>query len=230
MPNIHDLTFGIHVTSLKNWDEIDAWANERILSRVETTPEIKAKAEELTASYATAEEKMEALYYFIQTEFEYVQADLDRGGYTPHYASEIYENLYGDCKDQVTLFISLLKSAGIRAYPALINPYPYWTIDRKFPTPHFSHLIVYIPTDQKEYWLDTTSDVTPFPNLYYSNQGRWAFVIDGKGGKFHKTPLAKAEENLVISEINSLIEGTNYKNEMILKTRGYFNDTNKPLV
>ena len=42
-------------------------------------------------------------------EIEYVQADLNRGGFTPHFAEDVFNNRYGDCKDQSILLLSLLK-------------------------------------------------------------------------------------------------------------------------
>jgi hypothetical protein len=38
------------------------------------------------------------------------------GGLRANYASDIYRNKYGDCKDKTTLLISMLQVAGIHAF------------------------------------------------------------------------------------------------------------------
>ncbi|MEW6420073.1 MAG: DUF3857 domain-containing protein [Nitrospirota bacterium] len=188
MPPIDHMLSMIQLSSLKDWKEIDQWAGGILFPRIEVTKEIKDKAEKITKEAMSDEEKIAALFYFIQSAIEYIRADLNRGGYIPHPASEVLRNQYGDCKDQVILFLSMLKAIGITAYPAFINPSPRGEINREVPSPDFSHMIVYIPTKERDLWLDTTTGVTEFPYLPRSDEDRWAFVIDGKGGKFLKTP------------------------------------------
>jgi len=195
MPPINDVIPKLYLTSLREWEEIDRWANGLFLDKIEVPKKIKTKAQEITKKAETEIEKIEALFYFIERKIEYIQADLNRGGYRPHFATEILKNQYGDCKDQVILFISMLKSLGITAYPALINPYPSTEVNKKIISPNFKHLIVYIPRKKNDLWLDTTSGVTKFPYLCWPNQGRWALVVNGNGGKFLKTPLENAENN-----------------------------------
>ncbi|MBK7711537.1 MAG: transglutaminase domain-containing protein [Bacteroidales bacterium] len=72
----------------------------------------------------SADEKTKLLLDFVRNNIRYVAADIDRGGFTPHPLQEIINSRYGDCKDQVMLFISLLKCAGMEAFPVLVNPYP----------------------------------------------------------------------------------------------------------
>ncbi len=190
-----DMIPEIELSSLENWGEVDQWASGHYLSKLELTEEIKAKAQEITKGAETEREKIEAIFCFIQRTIEYIQADLNRGGYIPHPASEVLRNRYGDCKDQVILFIAMLRAVGITAYPALINPYPYSETNREVPSTDFSHLISYVPGEGGDLWLDTTSRVTEFPRLHWSNQDRWALIIDGKGGKFLKIPPSKPEDN-----------------------------------
>ncbi|MDB4444598.1 hypothetical protein N9174_04600 [bacterium] len=77
-------------------------------------------------------------------------------------------------------------------------------LSRKVPTPIFDHLIaiVHIPRERGDLWLDTTSGVTEFPYRHWINQDRWAFVVNGKGGKFIKTPSSTPEDNQGIIRID----------------------------
>lgn len=194
MPSLDEIAPQIHLSSIKNWDAIDNWASIIFYRDKEIPGEIKAMANNIIKDAKTENEKIEALFYYVQSNIEYVAADLNRGGYAPHPLNEIIKNRYGDCKDQGMLLIAMLREVGIMAYPALLNPYPYNT-NMDVPTPRFSHLIVYIPGKEKDIWLDTTSGVTQFPGLFWANQGQLAFIINGKGGRFLKTPESQPGEN-----------------------------------
>lgn len=229
MPVIDDIIPGIKLSSLEGWEEVNAWASKIIFSKIDVTEEIKAKAQEIIRDAKTEKEKIDALFYFIQSDIKYIQADLDRGGYMPHSANEILKNKYGDCKDQVVLFLSLLKAIGITAYPALINTLV--DVNRKVSSPHaFNHLIVYVPFEEGNLWLDTTSDATEFPFLHWANQDRWAFIINGKGGKFLRTPSLKPEHNQGNININYNFENESPHYKMTIGGKGAMGDSLKSIL
>ena len=58
---------------------------------------------------------------FVQKTIRYVAVEIGIGGYQPHFAQETFRNQYGDCKDKVTLFRSLMKALNRDVYPVLIN-------------------------------------------------------------------------------------------------------------
>jgi len=224
MPPFVEKIPGVLVSSLRGWNEVDEWASGLFFPKIEVTQEVKAKAQHITREARTEEEKIEAIFYFLQSRIEYVAADLWRGGYSPHSVNEIIKNQYGDCKDQVVLFLSMLKAVGITAYPAHINPFPSADVNREIPLPNFSHLIVYIPRKGGDLWLDTTPGVTEFPHLHWTNQGRWAFVNDGKGGKFLKTPSSKPGDNQGIIRIHTKFKDGTLNCKLTIEGKGAMND------
>jgi tetratricopeptide (TPR) repeat protein len=187
MPSLKSLNPVLTITTLKGWNQIDQWAKDRLFKGIEIDQVVKDKAAEITLGAVSADEKTKLLLDFVRNNIRYVAADIDRGGFTPHPLQEIINSLYGDCKDQVMLFISLLKCVGIEAFPVLINPYPYEEL-LDVPAPNFFHLIALVPHDKDSIWLDPTSRSTPFPELSFSNNQRYAFVINGLNGKLTKTP------------------------------------------
>lgn len=195
MPNIGSLCPALVVSTLKDWSELNTWAYEKLMPSVEVSNEIRELAYKLASTAKTTDEKIRSIAYYIQRNIQYVYADLNRGGFTPHMAGDILKSRYGDCKDQTILLISLLKAIGIDAYPALINPYPYEE-NLDIPVNNFVHLITYLPLADKELWLDMTSGVTPYPKLAFADQGRIALIINEKGGILTKTPVSNSEENV----------------------------------
>jgi tetratricopeptide (TPR) repeat protein len=166
----------LEVSSFSSWAEIGTWYGGLQISKVAPTPEIRAKAEELTKGKTSDNEKLHALYDFVSTRFRYIGVDLGAGRYTPHTASDILINRYGDCKDKHTLFAALLQAAGITAYPVLISS--KFRIGDSFPSPSaFDHVITAIPRGDSFLFLDTTPEVAPFGLLMQNIRDRQALVI-----------------------------------------------------
>ena len=105
------------MTTFESWEQIGRWYAELEKDRREPTPEVRAKAQELTKGLNTDLEKTEALYDFVAKNFRYVSLSLGVGRYQPHAASDVLHDQYGDCKDKHTLLASLLEAEGLHADP-----------------------------------------------------------------------------------------------------------------
>jgi tetratricopeptide (TPR) repeat protein len=166
----------LDVSSFSSWVDIGNWYGGLQQSKVAVTPEIRAKADELTKGKTTDDEKLHALYDFVSTHFRYIGVNLGVGRYTPHAASDVLINRYGDCKDKHTLFAALLQAAGITAYPALVSS--NYRVDPAFPTASiFDHVITAIPRGDSFLFLDTTPEVAPYGLLVQGIRDRQALVI-----------------------------------------------------
>jgi hypothetical protein len=120
-PPMAEIAFNILVTSMDSWERFFRWWREEIKEKPEADPAIKDKVAQLTAGLSSAEEKIEALYDYVKQEIRYVSIGLGKSGYAPEAAPEVFENKYGDCKDQSTLLIAMLREAGIPA-PFSVQP------------------------------------------------------------------------------------------------------------
>jgi tetratricopeptide (TPR) repeat protein len=178
----------VQVSSFASWDEVAAWYGSLQRPTTQVTPEIRAKAEELTRGKKTDTEKIRALYDYVSAKFRYISISLGQGRYAPHAASEVLANQFGDCKDKHTLLAALLHAVGIEAYPVLISS--TMKIDSATPTPAlFDHLITAVPQDGSFLWLDTTTGVAPFALLVRPLRDKLALVITPLNkGLLVKTP------------------------------------------
>jgi tetratricopeptide (TPR) repeat protein len=165
----------IQISSFSSWDEVGRWFGALVQPKAVVTPEIRAKAEELTKGKSSDDEKLHALYDFVSSRYRYIGIDLGLSRYTPHAAADVLANRYGDCKDKHTLFAALLQAVGIHAYPVLISS--KFRIDSSFPSPSlFDHLITAIPRGDSFLILDTTPEVAPFGLLLATLRDRQALV------------------------------------------------------
>lgn len=178
----------VQVTSFQSWGELAKWFGPLVAARAIPTPEIKAKADELTRGAKTDDEKLRELYAFVATKYRYIGIGLGIGRYQPHAAADVLSNDYGDCKDKHTLLAALLAAEGIKAFPALVNSSA--KIDSDVPSPlQFDHVITAIPQGKGYLFLDTTPEVGPFGYLTANERDKWALVIPDSGlPQLVKTP------------------------------------------
>jgi len=170
----------VQMSTFSSWEELGKWYAGLEKDRVAPTPEIRAKAEELTRGKETDAEKIEALYDYVATNFRYVSLSFGLGRLQPHAAGAILGNQYGDCKDKHTLLASLLESVGIHADAVMINSQR--RLDPDIPAPsQFDHMITAIPQGDSYLWLDTTTEVAPYRLLVANLRNKLAVVIGEDG-------------------------------------------------
>ncbi|HYM75491.1 MAG TPA: DUF3857 domain-containing protein [Candidatus Dormibacteraeota bacterium] len=166
----------VQMTTFETWEQIGRWYASLEKDRRMPSPEVRAKADELTKGLDTDLKKTEGLYDYVAKNFRYVSLSLGVGRYQPHAASDVLHDQYGDCKDKHTLLASLLEAKGLHANSVLINSSR--KLDPDVPSPsQFDHVITMLPMGKQEVWMDTTSEVAPFRLLAYSLRKKQALVI-----------------------------------------------------
>ena len=171
----------IQLTTFESWEQIGRWYADLEKDRRKPTPEVRAKAQELTKGLNTDLEKTEALYDFVAKNFRYVSLSLGVGRYQPHAASDVLHDQYGDCKDKHTLLASLLEAEGLHASSVLINSSRKARSRRSLTLAVRSRHHHASPgqrqQNKEEVWMDTTSEVAPFRLLAYTLRKKQALVI-----------------------------------------------------
>jgi tetratricopeptide (TPR) repeat protein len=166
----------VEFSSFQSWEEVGKWYGNLQAERVKPTPEIRAKAAELTKNAADESAKARAIYNYVSGQFRYIGIAFGIGRYQPHSANEVMGNQYGDCKDKHTLLASLLEAVGIQAYPALISS--SHELDPDVPSPgQFDHVISVVAQGDHVTWLDTTPEVARYGYLLSTLRDKPALVI-----------------------------------------------------
>ena len=180
----------VQISSYESWAAVGAWYDGLLRDRVKPDPAIQAKAAELVKGAADDTAKIKAIYEYVSTQFRYIGVSLGIGRYQPHDAGQVLANGYGDCKDKHTLLASLLKAAGFKAYPVLINS--THAINPDVPSPaQFDHVVTAVQQGNDLVWLDSTSEVAPYGYLLGVLRDKKALLIeDGKPASLVPTPDA----------------------------------------
>ena len=198
----------IQLTTFSSWEDIGRWYASLEKDRRIPSPEVRAKAEQLTKGLNSDLERTEALYDFVAKNFRYVSLSLGLGRYQPHAAADVLHNQYGDCKDKHTLLESMLQAEGLHASSVLINSSR--KLDPDVPSPsQFDHVITLLPMGKEEVWMDTTSEVAPFRLLAFTLRKKQALVIPAEGTPHleetpEDTPMPDVETSEIEGKINEI--------------------------
>jgi hypothetical protein len=193
------------------WRALGLWCTHLEANRPDPSPEITAKAQELTASAPDFYTKLKSITEFIQKNIRYFIVVRGIGGFQAHFAADIYRNGYGDCKDKTTLLISMLEAIGIRAYYVPVDD-RRGVVDPEAPSLYGDHMItaIEIPAevkdprleaqvkaaDGKRYLIfDPTNERTPVGNLPSYLQGSYGILSAGAASQIVALPVLGPDAN-----------------------------------
>jgi hypothetical protein len=193
------------------WRALGQWIEQLEANRPDPSPEITAKAQELTAGSQDFFNKLTNITAYIQKNIRYFVVERGIGGYQAHYAADIFRNRYGDCKDKTTLLISMLQAAGIHAHYLQVDS-ERGVVDPDAPSLYGDHMIaaIEIPPDVKDPRLmavlnaadgkrylifDPTDERTPVGNLPSELQGGYGLLAAGPSSQVVQLPVLDPAAN-----------------------------------
>jgi hypothetical protein len=191
------------------WRAIGLWQENLEEHRHDSTPEIAAKAKDLTAAAPDLYTKLSSITDYIQKNIRYFVVERGIGGWQPHYAADIYRNRYGDCKDKTTLLISMLQSIGISAHSLSVDTRRGF-IDPAAPSYFGDHMItaIELPDGENDPRLmarvkaangktllifDPTDEKTPVGLIRTELQGGWGYLANGSDSQVLQMPVLPPE-------------------------------------
>jgi hypothetical protein len=187
------------------WRQIGQWMDKLEEHRPDPTPEITAKAQELVAGAPDLYTKLARITGYIQENIRYFIVERGIGGWQAHYATDIYRNRYGDCKDKATILISMLQAVGIRAYYLHVD-HRRGFINPDAPSLFGDHMITAIELPEGEndprlmaivkardgkrlLIFDPTDQETPVGLIYDELQGAWGNIANGPDSQVLQLPI-----------------------------------------
>ena len=168
------------------------------------------KVASLTSGVADPKEKVYRLYHYLQQNTRYISIQLGLGGFQPFEASYVSQKGYGDCKALSNFMYSLLKVAGIKSHPVLINAGrepDAKSLVEELPSTQFNHMVLCVPFVKDTLWLECTSQSDPAGYMGGFTGNRKALAITEEGGKLVGTPRYGLDENLQLRKIKAVLDG-----------------------
>ena len=191
------------------WHAIGLWQEQLEEHRHDPTPEIAAKAQELTAGATDFYTRLSRITGYVQENIRYFIVERGIGGWQPHFAGDIYRNRYGDCKDKATLLISMLQAAGIHAHSLSVD-HRRGLVDPATPSRFSDHMITAIELPDAEndprlmarvkavngknlLIFDPTDQETPVGLIRTELQGGWGYLANGADSQVLQMPVLPPE-------------------------------------
>ncbi len=191
-----------------SWDALGRWywalTKDQIHLKKEQEYQVLRHIEERVGDRARAS----ALKDWVSDQWRYVAIEIGLGGWRPGKARDVFANRYGDCKDMVFLWIAMMRTAGLEAYPALVrarNPLP---IEADFPKDWFDHVIGMTVINGDTLWADLSDPRYPLGTLPRSCESRWALVVGDFGGQLIWTPDRPAALNRMTTRFDGVLDAT----------------------
>ena len=185
------------------WHNVIRWCMSILEGPAEPAPLVTTQAEQLVNAAVTRRDTLNALASFVSHDIRYVAVEIDKGRWHPREATETLGNRYGDCKDKVALFRSMLSGLGISSVAVLANP--TWQVDSSFPSPfQFNHCIVgmrtssLVPVQQMTAgwtFFDPTDEDVRFGEIPSILRGTRVLVLDSNSTGCIRIPASDTADD-----------------------------------
>ncbi len=152
----------LQASEFRSWQEVAALGAHLFESSLRASPGVAAWVKDARAGARTDEAFILHATRFVQDEVRYVAIEVGMSRRRPSEPDAVLARRYGDCKDKTALLVAMLRTAGIKARPALVSSKMGRTLDAWGPSGlAFDHAIVKAFTsDARTIWIDPTSTLT----------------------------------------------------------------------
>ncbi len=182
-------------SSYDSWADAAAFFAGKFYPHVETDGVVAEHAADVVDGLESNEDKTRALFLDVAQNVRYTPLDLGLGGYEPDDASSVLANLHGDTRDMAVLLVSLLRSVGIDARPALVRSYGS-SFTESVPTlKQFDKVLVRVPERDGYRFLDPRLDDVGYGHLSWGVGNTTLVVSDDGTGELFQIARWEPEHN-----------------------------------
>ncbi len=200
MPNV---LFSLNDFALKgvkghaaNWKEFGEWMQLSLLAGRDILPEtVKRTVTHLTAGINNPIDKAKIIYKYMQERTRYIGVQVGIGGFEPITAKNVDADGYGDCKGLTNYTKALMNAVGVEAYYTIVYVNERRDIDANFSSIQGNHIILNLPNNGNDIWLECTSQTKPFGFLGDFTDDRNVLVVTPNGGVIKRTTAYLNDDN-----------------------------------
>ena len=187
---------------------------------------LNALAKELTSGLNNDEQKIRAIFQWVQRNIKYIAFEDGMAGFVPRSATDVIAKRYGDCKDMANLLKQLINASGINAYHTWIGtrskPYTYQDVPTAIVD---NHMICSVKLNDQYIFLDATNPFVEFGMPTSMIQGKEALLgISDDKFEVVKVPVIVQAKNQRIDTLTISLEEKGVRGKMTSVMRGYRKD------
>jgi hypothetical protein len=189
-----------------------------LVKEIEEDPSIyKPLVQQLKNEAKTDEDKIKAIYYWVQDNIRYIAFEDGIAGFKPESSQNVFKNRYGDCKGMANLTKNMLKEAGFDARLSWIGT-KHIAYDYSFPSLAVdNHMICTLIHQNKKYYLDSTIKYGSLGENSENIMGKEVMIEDGEQFIIEKIPVEISSHNQSIETINMTLENETIKGNIQLE-------------
>jgi hypothetical protein len=202
---------GKHININSSLDDLYRMQYKRISNiNLSESGEIKSLTDSLTKGMTSNLEKVRRIYSWVQKNIKYIAFEDGENGFVPREASLVLRRKYGDCKDNTSLLVAMMKSQGLNASYTWIGtrdiPYKLSGFATGF---NFNHMIaVWWDDSNNPVILDGTTHHNILENIPSSIQGKECLIEYGPDSyKLFTIPVASPAKNIVYDSLTVELKG-----------------------
>lgn len=177
--------------------DLYAWYHRLTKKIKNRNRDLKKDVKIITEGLETDEEKIKAIYYWVQDNIQYIAFEEGLAGFKPDNCQNVSSKRYGDCKGMANLTAEMLKIAGFDARLTWVGtksiPYDYsipsLAVD--------NHMITTLIHEGDTIYLDATEKYIGYGVYADRIQGRPTLIANKKDFILSRVPENKAIQNRV---------------------------------
>ena len=181
---------------------------------------LKGKTGEIIKGLTTEEDKVKAVFQWVQDNIRYIAFEDGIAGFKPEKAQEVLRKKYGDCKGMANLLTEMLRSVGIDARRCWIGT-RHLVYD--YSTPSLvvdNHMIAVWMNQGKPVYLDATEKYIGMGEVAERIQGRPTLIEDGAKYIPGKVPVINPQQNTSYEKRKLKVDGVNLKGHIQQSWKG----------
>lgn len=216
-PDNSDFVRKVVMATVESWEKKSRWFDDANKDQFYDNKEIKAKVDEIFAEHkfnAKTPEKVKAkaLLHWVAQNIRYSGQTMGKGeGFTLHPGDMIFRERSGVCKDIAGMLITMMRTAGMKAYPAMTMA---GSRIEDLPADQFNHCVVALHTEDGDFEMYDPTWVPWYNEIWSKLETEQHYVmglpegVDPPEGKYlRQIPYSPPEESpLKINHTATLLE------------------------
>lgn len=195
-PEVGPYPFVAYATGV-TWAEVAGEYSRAIDARIAGS-DLGPLAAKAVGDTADARIKASRLLALVHDRVRYTGVEFGEAAITPVTPAQALERRYGDCKDQATLLVALLRAVDLPAHVALLRVGARQDVEPGLPgLGAFDHAIVHVGLDPP-LWIDPTDRWSRAGRLPLADEGRLALVASPATTGLVRTPESSSTDNRTV--------------------------------
>jgi transglutaminase-like putative cysteine protease len=157
VPHAFDPYPWVEWSDFASWGDVARWAEQLYVVPAHPGVPLQAAVDTIAQRTTRDDERVVAVLRLVQQQVRYLGVEIGAGTHAPTAPDAVWARRWGDCKEKALLMVTMLRSLGMAASPALVNTDRRDAIAQDLPNAgSFDHVIVRVHVDGQDWWLDPT--------------------------------------------------------------------------